>query len=88
MKSVINLSAISNVAKAETNYFAFGAKYRFAIKASPCTNKLQDVEMVLFCEGPQGNSTYRKSVVTAPVMHGSFARNSTKYQRSFNIKQP
>lgn len=55
MKSVINFSAISDVAKAETNYFAFGAKYSFPLKASPCTNQLQDVEMVLFCEGPTGN---------------------------------
>lgn len=52
MNSVLNFSAKSKVAKAETNYFAFGAKYNFAIKASPCTNQLQDVEMVLFCEGP------------------------------------
>nr|XP_034304647.1 prion-like-(Q/N-rich) domain-bearing protein 25 isoform X1 [Crassostrea gigas] len=51
MKSVINFSAISDVAKAKTNYFAFGAKYSFPLKASPCTNQLQDVEMVLFCEG-------------------------------------
>lgn len=55
MNSVLNFSAKSKVAKAETNYFAFGAKYNFAIKASPCTNQLQDVEMVLFCEGPTGN---------------------------------
>lgn len=57
MKEINNFSANSKLTKAEVKYTAFGKTYTFDLKQPvPCkpAANLQNVEMVLICEGKKG----------------------------------
>lgn len=56
MKEMNNISARSELTKAQVKYIAFGRTYTFNLKQSSCisTITLQNVEMMLICEGKTG----------------------------------
>lgn len=61
-----NSSAKSKLTKADVKYFDFGRTHTFDLKQTSCTSaiNLQNVEMLLICEGKTGTRyTFKKWVL-------------------------